>query len=211
MPCIPWSRCGDGGSRAVKNLRKHARISLKAPLIFAPRAFLQFLHHDHTASPLAGWVAFVPRQWCDRVEFGGASLSVRHAGRVAGAALAIRSGLCRMLRGFALQQPGHSIYRSTSSKQGSGVHRGRPKIEVFYRTEPLCTENLPHRPSTAHLRQNRHSLFHSNAPMLIRGYCPIKSENSAQTGAFAVSSRLSGSQGLPERSKTSIWSCFLCS
>ncbi len=32
--------------------------------------------------------------------------------------------------------------------QDSGVHRGRLKIGVLYRTGLLCTENLPHRPST---------------------------------------------------------------
>ena len=49
---------------------------------------------------------------------------------------------------FALRLCAHSLYRSTPSKQASGVHRGGLKMGVLYRTQPLCAENLPHRPST---------------------------------------------------------------
>ena len=67
--------------------------------------------------------------------------------------------------------------------------------ESFQATEPLCAENLPHRPSTDPLRQNRNSLFHSGLPIFLAGYCPKRSKNSAQTGEFSVSSRCAGSQG----------------
>ena len=80
--------------------------------------------------------------------------------------------------------------------QASGVHRDRSKIGVFYRTEPLCTENLPRKPSSDHFRPNRNSLFHSEHPMFLDGYCPIKSKNSAQTGRFSVSNRFAGSQSV---------------
>ena len=105
------------------------------------------------------------------------------------------------LRWCALRQCVYSLYRSTPSKQDSGVHGYRLKMGVLCRTQPLCTENLPHRPSSDPLRQNRHSLFHSVSRTFLAGYCPIRSKNSAQTGAFAVRSRLSGSQGFPSAQK----------
>ena len=40
------------------------------------------------------------------------------------------------------------------------------------------------------------------------GYSAIRSKNSAQKGEFSVSSRFSGSRGLPEGSKTAILSWF---
>ena len=105
------------------------------------------------------------------------------------------------LRWFAFWQCVHSLYRSTPSKQASGVHRGGLKIGVLCRTQPLHTENLPRRPSCDPLRQNRHSLFHSVSRMLLAGYCPIRSKISTQKGAFAVCSRYAGSQGFPSAQK----------
>ena len=114
----------------------------------------------------------------------------------------------QLIRWFALLQPIYSLYRSTPSKQVNGVHGYRLKIGVLYRTEPLRTEKLPHRPSTKRppnvrqtsinpLRFNRHSLFHSGSRMFLAGYSAIRSKNSTQRGKFAASSRCANSQGLP--------------
>ena len=105
------------------------------------------------------------------------------------------------LRWCALWQCVYSLYRSTPSKQVSGVHRGRLKIGVLHRTQPPRTENLPRRPSTDHFLQNRHSLFLSVSRTFLAGYCPIRSKNRVQTGVFAMCSRYAGSQGFPSAQK----------
>ena len=188
------------------------------------------LHHRLLAgslfasSPLARWVAFCFITACSLGRFCLAPAARRGSNWVVRLSLAARwpehisDSLSRIagegwgegvaqhsthqaLLWCALRQADHSLYRSTLSKQDSGLHRDRPKIGVLYRTEPLCAENLPRGPSTVHLRHNRHSIFHSVSPMFLAGYCPIRSKKSAQTDKFPVSSRCAGSQGFPSARK----------
>ena len=138
---------------AVKILRKHA-TGLVAILSLSPRLSPDFSSQTRsiTACSLgrfclapaarrgSNWVVrlSLAARWPEHISD---SLS-RIAGEGWGEGIP-RHPTHQALLWCALRQPTRSLYRSTPSMQHSGVHSGRPKIGVFYRTEPLCTENLP--------------------------------------------------------------------
>ena len=145
------------------------------------------LHHRLLIGSLA-----IARQLCDEVDRGGASESVERAGRSSfptpSPAWRERAGVrvspvptLQALRWFALRQAAHSLYRSTPSKQASGVHRINPIIDGFTASAALNSVFAARTPTTRSRREPARYALRSGLVIFSHGYQLIGTNNSSKS------------------------------